>query len=96
MNDKTAPIDKALVEMLKRKKFEFNQVDDGDIYIEDDESMFQLSVGELTCMHKNWVTETDEVHLPPPQSDYEVKYAHCPDCDEDVTDDVGFNEPEED
>jgi len=90
-------IDKAFVEMLKRKKFEINVVDDGDVYIEDEKSMYQLSYGELTCMHQLWERETYDVHgSTPDQPDTTVEYAWCPDCAQDVTEEVGFYENKED
>lgn len=87
-------IDKAFIDLLKRGKYKIKNEDE--LTIQDEHTGFTLLYGELTCLHTTWHEDTDETHLPPPHTDYETKYALCNDCDEDVSDEVGFNEPKED
>lgn len=95
MNKQVNPIwyDQVIAEMLQADDFEITQQPDGSYLLGGGEHEFYLEHGELRCNHANWETETDEVHRPEPYSDYETKYAWCPTCDEDVSDEVGFNDP---
>jgi len=89
--------DKAIIEMLGAEDFEQTLQHDGSYLLSGGEYEFWLENGELRCIHANWESAEDEQPSSNPDSSHVniTKYAWCPVCEEDVSEEVGFSDPPE-
>ena len=85
-------IDKAFFELLRSREYRASIEKDCTIDIIGVESSFNLDNGELSCLHSSWEETSEDINSSnPDETAMTSNFAYCPDCDEDVSDEVDYN-----
>ncbi len=92
---KPTEFDRCFDAMVNSEDFETLLQPDGSYLLSGGEWEFYLENGELKCNHPNYDVEIHEEPSANPDSSYVYtsRYAWCPVCEEDVTEEVGLNDP---